>query len=105
MQAFAKGLAFMVVGDVVHIASAIDIFHKKPHLLEGAPFGLYSGAPEGGVFHIRRRIVGNQAPQGNIRKQRAPAKKVIVKAITNSVNFNCVSSEGTGQIPVSCITS
>lgn len=43
----------MVVDDVVHIASAIDIFHKKPHLLEGAPFGMYSGAPEGGVFYIR----------------------------------------------------
>lgn len=43
----------MAVDDVVHIASAIDIFHKKPHLLEGVPFGMYSGAPEGGVFYTQ----------------------------------------------------
>ena len=53
----------MVVDDVVHIASAIDIFHKKPHLLEGAPFGMYSGAPEGGVFHIRGTLYATRHPK------------------------------------------
>lgn len=34
----------MLVDGVVHMCFTIDIFHKKPHLLEGVPLGMYNGA-------------------------------------------------------------
>ena len=34
----------MLVGGGAHMCFTIDIFHKKPHLLEGVPFEMYSGA-------------------------------------------------------------
>lgn len=34
----------MLVDGVAYMRFTIDIFHKKPHLLEGVPFGMFSGA-------------------------------------------------------------
>lgn len=34
----------MLVDGAVHMCFTINIFHQKPHLLEGVPFGMYSGA-------------------------------------------------------------